>query len=97
MDKKPDWERIFRERRGKIYWIDRGRLLHSFIATAQETTIVTRLALPKDYLLGDVIYEAKRRAFGFLIFSPEFAQNAIGAEFPSENAGEIKEIAVSIN
>lgn len=83
MEKEIDWGKVSEERRGKVLWLPHQQVLHALVVRPQDGTHITRVALPKQYRIRDVHYDPLRAAFGFIIESPEFPMNAVGAELPS--------------
>ena len=71
-----DWDKMYRERRGKILWMSRHEVLESIITARQDRTSVTRVALPETWRAYDILFDFQRGAFGFLIISDEFPQIA---------------------
>ena len=96
MEKEINWEQVSEERRGKVLWLSRHQVFHSLIVSTQDVTQITRVALPEQYRIRDVHYDTLRAAFGFIIVSPEFPMNAVGAELPSFALDEVKVTAIDL-
>ena len=83
MEKEINWGKVSEERRGKVLWLPHQQVFHALVVRPQDGTHITRVALPEQYRIRGVHYDPLRAAFGFIIESPEFPMNAVGAELPS--------------
>ena len=73
--------------RGKILQISREALLELLVKQEndiadREVTVVTRIVLPGDWSVGSIFWNPSRRVFEVEIFSKEFPQVELGAEYP---------------
>ena len=89
MKKEINWERVAEDRRAKVLWISRSQVFDALIINSQAATRVMRVSLPQSYRIRDVHFDFLRDAFGFVILSPEFPINVVGAELPAINEYQV--------
>lgn len=81
-----DWDRVREEGRAKIIYIGYDEMLN-YCAVRHGTEYMMNMAstyeLPKEWSLGGVHSAFDRRAFAFVIFSPDFDPVPIGMQLPS--------------
>lgn len=87
-------EQILNERRGQILSIPYRDVLNCITTDSQKTTTISRVQLPKDVYLGQVIHNPRADSFEFFIVSEKFDQVPPGAMYPYAKDVSITELAV---
>ena len=81
-----DWDRVRKEGRAKIIYIGYDEVLN-YCAVRHGTeymrNMMSTYELPQEWSLAGVNLAWDRRAFAFVIFSPDFDPVPIGAQLPT--------------
>jgi hypothetical protein len=77
-------EDLLKERRGKLFLITRRQIMQFFVKDTDTSFHLTKINLPDNFILHDVIYDWQRSSFAFLIFSEDFPPVEEGLSFPFE-------------
>lgn len=89
MNNDIDWEQVRKDGRAKILYIDIDEVL-DYCAIRHGKIAMRHLActysLPKEWVFGGVSLSQERRAFAFVILSPDFGAVPVGTLMPTLHA-----------
>lgn len=81
-----DWDRVREEGRAKIIYIGYDEVLsYCAVRHGREdmVNIMSTYEMPNEWSLGGVHLVFDRRAFAFVIFSPDFEPAPVGRQLPT--------------